>query len=74
MEHGGDGRAVSQEFSPTTDAARQRHKTRGQLACHEPLHQTFGVGEILLAPLRPAVRRRLRQMQFPDIRPAPSRF
>jgi hypothetical protein len=50
------------------------HKTRDQLACHEALHQTFGVGEILLMPLRPAVRRRLRQMQFPDIRPAPSQF
>jgi Transposase IS116/IS110/IS902 family len=39
-------------------------KAEGQLACHQPLHQTLGVGEILLAPLWPAVR--LRLAAFPN--------
>src|SRR2546422_3858466 len=39
------------------------HKAQSQFPSHEPLDQTFGIAEILLAPPRPAVRLRLRQMQ-----------
>ena len=39
------------------------HKAQGQLLGHQPLHQTFRVGEIFLAPVRRAVRLRLGQMQ-----------
>ena len=39
------------------------HKTQSQLPSHEPLDQTFGIKEILLASLSPAVGLRLRQMQ-----------
>ena len=38
-------------------------KAQGQLLSHQPLHQSFRVGEILLPPLRPAIRLRLCQMQ-----------
>ena len=39
------------------------HKAQDQLVSDQPLHQTFGVREIVLAPPPPSVRLRLRQMQ-----------
>jgi hypothetical protein len=42
-----------------------RHKAQDQFLRYQPFHQTFGVGEIVLAPARSAVGPRLRQMQRP---------
>src|SRR5439155_8196851 len=39
------------------------NKAQGQLTGDQPLHQAFGVGEVVLAPPRSPVRLRLRQMQ-----------
>ena len=39
------------------------HKAQSQFPGHQPLHQTFGIWEVLLASPRPAVRLRLGQMQ-----------
>ena len=38
-------------------------KLRTQLVCHQPLHQTFGVGKILLASPPSTIRSCLRQME-----------
>jgi hypothetical protein len=45
---------------------RIRHEAQRQLLRHQPLHQTFGIGKIPLAPPSSAIRLRLRQVQRPS--------
>src|SRR5438105_3027770 len=40
-----------------------RHKAEGQFLRHQSLYESFRIGEVFLAPLWPAVRLRLCQMQ-----------
>ena len=47
------------------------HETQDQFPCHQAFHQTFWVGEIVLASPWSAVRLRLRQMQRSRHRPGP---
>ena len=41
------------------------HEAQDQLLRHQPLHQTFGVAKVFLAPAPPAIGLRLRQMECP---------